>query len=104
EPGESLPTEPPRQRTRPVSARLPRSSARSSGSASTLRAAGYVAGGLGLAGFVAVGVLSAVAFQEKGTADDHCPHRLCDDEGFRAAERGDRLLRLVDVGLVVGIV
>ncbi len=83
--------------------RLAAHSDATSGSARQLRTAGYVAGGMGVAGFVAMGVLSGLAFREKANADEHCVHQLCDDEGFKAAERGDRFLRLADVGLAVGV-
>ena len=102
EPGEDLLPEPAISRKpSPPQHVAPRAAPRSGGRA--LRTAGYVAGGLGLAGFVGVGVLSALAFREKAQADENCPNRRCNDAGFQAVSRGDRLLRLADVGLVVGI-
>jgi hypothetical protein len=71
--------------------------------ASRLRTASYIAGGVGVAGFVAAGVLAAAGLQEKETIDAHCTGRRCDNEGFQAAERGSQLLQLADVALVVGI-
>lgn len=94
EPGDVLPPEP----------RVAKSdgSSHTGKGARALRTAGYVAGGLGLAGFVTVGVLTGLALHEKTVADDHCPARHCDPEGVSAVSRGDRLLRLANVGLVVG--
>jgi hypothetical protein len=70
---------------------------------STLRAAGYVVGAVGAASLVGAGVLTGIALGQRGIVEDHCPGRVCDPEGFQAAETGASLLRLADVGLIVGI-
>jgi hypothetical protein len=64
----------------------------------------YVAGGLAAAGFVGAGVLGTVGLAQKSTVDEHCAAHTCDAEGLRAASTGSRLLRLADVGLLVGTV
>jgi hypothetical protein len=104
EPGDALSPEPPRQKAASV-AREPRPPrVRDGDGGRGLRAAGYVSGGVGLAGFIAAGMLTAFAIGENGNVDRHCSGRLCDEEGLRASERGHQLLRLADIGLVVGVV
>jgi hypothetical protein len=70
----------------------------------SFRIAGYAAGGLGLAGLVGAGVLTAVALGQKGTIGANCSGKECDPEGLAAAERGQTMLRLADVALVTGAV
>jgi hypothetical protein len=81
-------------------ARTPLRASRSS--SRPLLTAGYVTMGVGLAGLASAGILTVLASNEKGTVNAHCPGRLCDDEGLRAASHGAALLRAADVGLVVG--
>lgn len=70
----------------------------------SLRLAGYVAGGIGLASLVGSAVLTAVALGQKSTIELHCTGTECDPDGLAAAERGRMMLRLADVALVTGAV
>jgi hypothetical protein len=106
EPGDMLPPEPepPRQVAAPIMREPVPPPVHGSEGWRGLRTAGYVSGGVGLAGFIAAGMFTAFAMGESRSVEQHCLGRLCDAEGLKASERGEQLLHLADVGLVVGVV
>jgi hypothetical protein len=59
------------------------------------RVAGYIVGGLGVAGIVAGGITGGLVLARKQTVDDHCDSsgavRECDREGLDAAEQAQTL-------------
>lgn len=72
-------------------------------SATTL--AGWIVGGVGLAGLI-VGIATGVAVAvNAGIYDEHCDaDGRCDPEGLAAASRGEPLAIVSPVALVVGAV
>jgi hypothetical protein len=68
-----------------------------------LRTASFAAASVGIIGFVAAGTFALLAVHEKRIVDEHCPAQRCDADGVRAVDAGNRLLRLGDAGLVVGV-
>jgi hypothetical protein len=73
-------------------------------SSSGTRTLGYVLGGIGIAG-LGVGVVTGVmVLDRKSTADDNCPEKRCNQQGFDAAESGRTLGVVSTAGFVVGAV
>ncbi|MCC6557382.1 MAG: hypothetical protein IT372_30900 [Polyangiaceae bacterium] len=67
-----------------------------------LRTAGFIAGGVGIAGLAAFGVTGGLMLAKKSVVDDHCDaSRRCDQEGADAAEAG-RTLGIVN-GIALGV-
>jgi hypothetical protein len=71
----------------------------------------FVALGVGAAGVVATAVLGGLALERKGAADEHCPDKLCSDEGWRARNQMNGFATaataasiVAGVGLAVGAV
>jgi len=80
-------------------------SASSSGSGrATGRTLGFVAGGLGLAGLAAGGVLGIFALHEASVVKDHCqiPAYTCDSQGVSAGSSGQTFSLGSTVALAVG--
>jgi hypothetical protein len=65
---------------------------------------GYVVGGVGVAGFITGAIAGVLVLQKKGVVDEHCPDKVCDDEGYDAAQSGKTLGIVTTVGLVTGLV
>lgn len=74
------------------------------------RIAGYVVGGVGVAGAILFAITGVMALTEQSTVDEHCPEtedgpRQCTNVlGVEAAERGETLNIINAVGLGVGVV
>jgi hypothetical protein len=65
---------------------------------------GYVVGGVGVAGFITGAIAGVLVLQKKGVVDEHCPDKVCDDEGYAAVESGKTLGIVTTAGLVTGLV
>lgn len=74
-------------------------------SSSGSRTLGYVAGAIGVAGFVTGAVAGVLTLQKKSIVDDHCDaQKRCDEEGLDATKSGKTLGLVTTVGLVTGVV
>jgi hypothetical protein len=72
--------------------------------ASGLRVGGFVAGGVGLAGFALFGVAGAIALSDHGFVEGQCPsHMGCSPEVLSRASAGKALSIASAVGLGLGI-
>ena len=69
-----------------------------------LRTAGLIAGGIGVAGVVVLGIFSALALSQASAADEHCQGRFCDDEGLSGHDDARASAAVATVGFVVGAV
>jgi hypothetical protein len=65
---------------------------------------GYVVGGIGVAGFITGAIAGVLVLQKKGVVDEHCPDKVCDDEGYDAVQSGKTLGIVTTAGLVTGLV
>jgi tetratricopeptide (TPR) repeat protein len=66
-------------------------------------AAGWIAGGVGVAGLVVGSVTGVMALNRKETVDDNCTaDKLCSPAGTEAAESGKTLSRWSTAGFLVG--
>lgn len=63
---------------------------------------GYVLGGVGILGLGVGAITGFMTLSKKSTADDHCPDKRCDAQGFDAAESGRTLGAVSTTGLVLG--
>jgi len=70
------------------------------------KTAGYVFGGIGIAGLVVGGVAGALTLSEKSTNNQHCNavDRTCDAQGRDAARSGRVFGVLTTAGLAMGVV
>lgn len=68
------------------------------------RTAGWVVGGIGIAGLAVAGVTGAIILSRDGKIDDNCPDKRCNDEGFDQVESNRSLLVVNAVAWGVGIV
>jgi len=75
------------------------------GGMSGRRVAGFVVGGVGLAGFVAFGVTGGLMLGHQSTVDTNCDaaRRTCNQAGLEAAKAGESLVIPNGVALGVGI-
>jgi hypothetical protein len=71
---------------------------------SSTRTAGWIMGGIGVAGLVVGGVAGILTISRKGTVDDNCNAmtKLCNSDGYDAAQSGKTLGLVTTTGLVVG--
>jgi hypothetical protein len=70
---------------------------------STQRTAGWVLGGVGVAG-VLVGVITGgLTVAKKSAADAHCPNKACDAEGLDAVNAGRTLAKVSPATLIIGL-
>lgn len=69
------------------------------------RTLGFVAGGVGVAGFGVAAVSGALLLGKKSDIDAHCPKKLCDAEGLRLRDEAKKtpLLPLNTAGWIIGI-
>ena len=67
------------------------SSGRSNDATTTRRTAGFVVGGVGVAGILLFGVTGALALGKQSTVDAHCHAKKCDATGLAAASDGRAL-------------
>jgi len=86
----------------PPAAAAPSAPARPTKSRSNALA--YVAGGIGLAGIAVGSVTGAMVFGKKGTIDDHCDGKACDQQGLDAADSAKTLGLVSTIGFGVGAV
>jgi hypothetical protein len=72
---------------------IKRPKAPSSSGGGAQRTAGFIVGGLGVGGLIAGGVTGALMLSKKATVDARCDPmtKICDQEGFDAAEAGATL-------------
>jgi hypothetical protein len=68
------------------------------------RTAGWVVGGIGIAGLAVAGVTGAIILSRDGKIDDNCPDKRCNDEGFDQVESNRSLLVVNAIAWGVGIV
>ena len=89
--------------TAPLTTSNPPADNHSSGHGKT---AGYVFGGIGIAGLVVGGVAGALTLSEKSSNNQHCNavDRTCDSQGRDAASSGRVFGAITTVGLAVGVV
>jgi serine/threonine-protein kinase len=72
---------------------------------STMRVAGFVIGGVGVAGLAAAAITGAVVLGKRGVLSDHCDdQKRCDDEGLDAASSAEPIAIANTVAWGVGIV
>jgi hypothetical protein len=71
-------------------------------SGSSRRTAGYVVGGIGVAGLVTGVVAGLLVLSHKSTVNDNCAGKLCNQAGLDAARSGKTLGVVSTVGLVTG--
>jgi hypothetical protein len=67
-----------------------------------LRAGGFVAIGVGVAGLIGFGVTGGLAISKKATVEEHCTQLRCDLVGFDALKEGRPLANLATGALAVG--
>ncbi len=77
---------------------------RGTGGGSGLRTAGYVMGGVGVAGMATSLVLGAMVLSQKSIVDSHCAGKRCDQEGLDAADAGKTLSTASTVSFIAGAV
>jgi hypothetical protein len=71
---------------------------------SPMRTAGFVAGGVGVAGLVVFGVTGGLMASYHGVVSDRCTaNKQCDAEGLKAVESGKSLTPINTAALIVGI-
>ncbi|NUQ79389.1 MAG: hypothetical protein HUU21_38250 [Polyangiaceae bacterium] len=71
---------------------------------SPLRTAGFVAGGVGLAGLAVFGVTGGLMASHHAAVSDHCDaNKRCDAEGLDAAESGKALVPINTAALIIGM-
>jgi hypothetical protein len=68
------------------------------------RTAGYVVGGIGVAGLVVAGVTGVIIVSRHGKIKDDCPNEQCNDEGFDLVEKNRSLLVVNAIAWGVGVV
>jgi hypothetical protein len=69
------------------------------------RTAGWVVGGLGVAGLGVGAVAGILTLGKKGTVDDNCnANKLCNAEGYDAAQSGKTLGMVTTAGLIAGTI
>jgi hypothetical protein len=68
------------------------------------RTAGWVMGGIGVAGVAVGSVAGILTLSHKGTVNDHCNAgtKVCDQTGYDAAQSGKTLGLITTTGLVAG--
>jgi hypothetical protein len=66
------------------------------------RTIGYVLGGIGIVGVGVGAVTGIMVLGKKKTADDNCPNKRCNQEGFDAAEDGKKLGTISGISFAVG--
>jgi hypothetical protein len=70
----------------------------------TNRTAGWVVGGIGVAGLGVGAVAGILTLGKKGTVDDNCnADKRCNPTGYDAAQSGKTLGMVTTTGLVVGV-
>lgn len=67
------------------------------------RTLGFVAGALGVAGFVTAGVTGGMLLARDATIRDNCPQGQCNADGWDAAQGAGPLFTVNTVGWIVGI-
>jgi hypothetical protein len=67
------------------------------------RTLGFVAGGLGIAGFVTAGVTGGLLLSRDAQIRENCPQSQCNATGWEAAQSTGPLLTANTVGFIVGI-
>jgi exonuclease VII small subunit len=67
------------------------------------RTLGFVAGGLGLAGFVTAGVTGGILLSRDAQIRENCSPTRCNKEAWEAVESAKSLLTVNTVGFIVGI-
>jgi hypothetical protein len=72
----------------------------------SMRTAGWVMGGIGVAGLAVGGVAGILTLGKKSTVDDNCnaDTKFCNSTGYDAAQSGKTLGLITTTGLVVGAV
>ena len=70
---------------------------------STLRIAGFVVMGFGIAGTIAGAVTGGLVFAKKGTVEDNCVDLVCNAEGKEAADDAKTLGMVSNIALPVGL-
>lgn len=68
-----------------------------------MRTGGFVALGIGAAGFATWGVTGALALSHRETMQANCPNLFCDSNGRAAVDSGRMLSHLATAGLGVGV-
>lgn len=74
------------------------------GSGGTRRTAGFVLGGVGVAGLVVFAVTGGLTLAKKSTANQNCPNDLCNQTGYDAAQSGKTLGMVSGGSLIAGAV
>jgi hypothetical protein len=69
---------------------------------STLRTAGFIAGGVGVAGVAAGAIVGALLFEKKATITSHCQGLVCDREGKEAADSARTLGLVSEISFAAG--
>jgi hypothetical protein len=71
---------------------------------SGLRTAGFIAAGVGIAGFAVFGVTAGLLASRSATVEAQCDaQKQCSQEGFDAAESGKAISPVNTAGLIIGI-
>jgi hypothetical protein len=68
------------------------------------RTAGFVIGGIGIAGLAVSLVAGAQALSKKDTVENECPEKRCTDAGLDAADSGKTWITVSNVAFAVGAV
>jgi hypothetical protein len=63
---------------------------------------GYVSLGVGAAGLIGFGVVSALAINKKSSLDDHCPQNTCAPAYYKQLDQYDALRTASTVSLIAG--
>jgi hypothetical protein len=63
----------------------------------------YVAGGVGVLGFVVGGVTGGIALSKKSTVNDQCVNLVCSHEGKQAADSAKSMALVSTIGFGVGL-
>ncbi len=66
------------------------------------RTAGWIVGGVGVAGLAVGAVTGVMVLGKKSAADADCPNQICNRDGYDAVESGRTLGTVSTVGFVVG--
>ena len=88
----------------PTTSSAPPRQDRGTDSGSGLRTAGYVIGGVGVAGIATSLVLGAMVLSRKDVVNSHCNNKRCDQQGLDAASAGRTLSTASTVSFIAGAV
>jgi hypothetical protein len=100
-PGESVRVDIPE--LEPIPKQQPGSAADRGNAGETRRTIGLVVGAAGVAALAFGGVFVVLTGAKKSQADEHCPNKVCDEEGGALVDTAKTYATVADVGIGLGV-